>query len=67
MTADPFDFMLTYTPVTTTDHWALVGEPLSWGYQAVTYKNLWSGKVVTLTKDSVVEGSLLRLWEMHFG
>ena len=51
MTADPFDFMLDYTPPTTTDHWALIGGPLPWDYEAVTYKNLQSGEVVTLTKD----------------
>ena len=67
MITDPFDFMLDYTPPTTTEHWALIGEPLPWDYEAVTYKNLQSGEVVTLTKGSVVDGSLLKLWEMHFG
>jgi hypothetical protein len=64
---DPFDFMLNYAPVTTTDHWALVGRPLPWDYEAVTYRNLYSGEVVTVTKDSTVDGALRRLWEMHFG
>lgn len=65
MTVDPFDFMLDYTPPTTTDHWALIGGPLPWDYEAVTYKNLQ--EVVTLTKGSTVDGALLRLWRMHFG
>ena len=65
-TTDPFDFMLNYTSPATTDHWTLVGKPLPWDYEMVTYKNLQSGEVVTLTKGSVVEGALLRLWRMHF-